>query len=103
MNKYREMLISLQRKCALRVISAYRTVSAVVVAGLTPFDLLAEERERLYLSENGHSIETRKRQRVMTMARWQERWNQLESVAAWTKLIISVVERWINQRSGCLR
>ncbi|CAB0000551.1 unnamed protein product [Nesidiocoris tenuis] len=45
--QYREILASVQRRCALRIISAYRTVSgpaALVIAGTIPVHLLALER-----------------------------------------------------------
>ena len=49
--KYRGRIASIQRRCALRVVCAYRTVSeaaALVVAGLILIDLLAKERKAIY-------------------------------------------------------
>ena len=55
--KYRDMLVSCQRKFLIRVIRAYRTVSGEatqVVAAIPPIDLLAKER---------HLLQTRRSER----------------------------------------
>ena len=65
MERYRGMLLSAQRKLALRVGSAYRTVSteaALIVAGLVPIDLLVVERTRAY--DTGEARDTLRRQTV---------------------------------------
>lgn len=57
MLKYGNMATSSQRRILLTAACAYRTVSAEalqVVLGVLPIDLLVKERERLYLSQNGH-------------------------------------------------
>lgn len=67
------MLLFLERY-TLRVSSAYRTVSseaALVVAGLVPFDLLADERERLSKSEHEHTSKIRVAERAVTMFKSQ--------------------------------
>ena len=49
--RYRLMLEAVQRKLALRISSAYRTVSleaAQVMSGLVPVDILVRERKRVY-------------------------------------------------------
>ncbi|XP_033225904.1 uncharacterized protein LOC117178586 [Belonocnema kinseyi] len=49
--KYSKRMVSVQRRCALRITSAYRTVSApaaMVVAGVIPIFLLPMERKRVY-------------------------------------------------------
>ena len=75
--KYREMLLRVQRRVALRVTMAYRTVSteaALVVAGLIPIDLLARERTE------GHrrAGADRRMLRAETFGRWQESWDELQ-------------------------
>ena len=55
--KFRDMLVSCQRKFLIRVIRAYRTVSGEatqVVAAIPPIDLLAKER---------HLLQTRRSER----------------------------------------
>lgn len=76
MAKYRNTLIAFQRKCAVRIISAYRTVSAVaaqVVAGVVPIDLKMEERCRLHRTGSGHVAEVRMRERAVILREWQAR------------------------------
>lgn len=34
------------------------------------------------------------------MAKWQERWTQVEGVTAWTKRIIPSVGRWVGSGPG---
>lgn len=105
MKKYRQMLISVQRKAALRVISAYRTVSAeaaLVIAGMVPLDLLAEERVRLHRSREGHLKEVRVREREETMNRWQTRWENLVGVGAWTRRLIPDIRRWTARKTGAV-
>ena len=49
--KYRRRIASVQRRCALRVVCAYRTVSeaaVLVIAGVIPIDLMAKERKAIY-------------------------------------------------------
>lgn len=64
--KWRNALLSVQRKIALRVIAAYRTVSleaALVLAGTIPWDLLAKERAILYSQRNNWTVERVQQQR----------------------------------------
>lgn len=70
--KHQTAVNSLQRRMALQIISAYRTVSgpaAMVIAALLPLDLLAAERRRtskdLKTTKNEH--------RLRTMREWQSR------------------------------
>ncbi|KAJ8937934.1 hypothetical protein NQ318_005541 [Aromia moschata] len=74
-----------QRKAALRVASAYRTVSQealLVVAGLIPIDLFAEERMRIH-------------KRDVT-----DRWMGSRDKGAWTKRLIRDVRVWMNRKDG---
>ena len=53
--KYRQKISSVQRQAALRITSAYHTVSLAaiqVVASVIPIDLLASERKYIYDSVN---------------------------------------------------
>ena len=48
---YRKKLAQVQRRSALRVSSAYRTISelaVLIVAGMVPIDLLAKERKMVF-------------------------------------------------------
>lgn len=97
--KYRNMLISMQRKMAIRVASAYRTISAEaiqVIAGLTPIDLLVEERMKTYGMEKADILQAREQ----TMREWQNRWGEETGKAKWTKTLIRDLEKWTNRKHG---
>jgi len=82
--KLRERLAAVQRRIALRVISAYRTVSgdaAAILAGLLPGDILAKSYRRTYLAlqraREGNPeltararFEIRKRERRLAIREW---------------------------------
>lgn len=75
--KYRKKLSSVQRRAALRVACAYRTVSEVVVlviAKANPIELIANERKKLQqLRVAGEfNNESRQRERRATKEVWAE-------------------------------
>jgi len=81
------------RTCALRVLSAFRTVSddaALVLAGMVPLDLLAEETRC-----NGDPASKRN----VTMTRWQERWRAATN-GSWTKRIVPDIRLWVSRKYG---
>lgn len=82
--KYRHMLLQVQRKLALRIRSACRTVSmeaAQVLARLIPIDLLlVRERTRAFDTQKGKD-----NLRRQTLVEWQSRWDLPSvSVSLWT-------------------
>lgn len=86
----------LQRRMALRVCSAYRTVSAeaaFVVAGVPPMELLAVERGERYLGVG--KAEARER----LLEKWQRRWQTTE-VGRWTFRLIPEIKRWFLRGHG---
>ena len=97
--KYVGMMAKLQRKLALRICSAYRTVSLEaiqVLAGVIPLELIAEERE-----ETNRNSETNKAElRETTIHRWQERWSALQGKAEWTRRLIPSISRWVTRQHG---
>lgn len=105
--KYRrKMLAAVQRTAALRVASAYRTVSepaVLVISATIPIDLLAEERKELWRIRRQiqrTNRETRTREaRAQTMQRWQDRWNS-ESRGRWTARLITDLDKWVNRKHG---
>ena len=103
-NKYRRRLGSVQRRAALRVACAYRSVSekaVLVVAGIVPIDLLAKERAVVYEEQLVESKETaRARARECTLMAWQERWEKDSMVAMWTHTLIPEVRPWYNRKHG---
>lgn len=93
-NKYQKSrLISIQRAMAIRVCSAYRTISTAavfVLACIPPIDIMALERKEKYEGVN----KTDSRRNVL--ARWQSRWEQ-EETGRWTYELIPDIEKWINR------
>lgn len=97
--KYKNALLSIQRKALLRIASGYRTISTSaiqVVTGIPPINLLAEERHRLYHAENAHLPTVKRRERETTLNKWQEIWNNHTDTAAWTKTLIRDLLPWVR-------
>lgn len=97
-----------QRAIALRCCCGYSTVSAdaaALVAGMVPIDLLILERKRVRdkMTQNpeASSRVVKEEERLTTMGLWQNQWDQnLDNTAAWTRLLIRDVQRWINRSHG---
>lgn len=105
MNKecYRKRLGDVQRKGALRVACAYRTVSepaVLVIAGVIPIALLAQERRAVYLRKAEVGKKTAgDEERRRTLDRWQTSWEQ-DTRGRWTARLITQVGPWIERRHG---
>lgn len=97
-------LLSVQRLAALRVTSAYRTVSApsvLVIAGMTPIDLQARERMKIFIEKQNNpqaalAIEAIRQE---TAEKWQRRWNN-EVCGRWTYKLIPNIKTWVNREYG---
>lgn len=102
-NKYRQGLVSVQRRSALRIASSYRTVSGpaiFVIAGVIPIDLLAQERQAIYVdSATDGRAQASVRAREQTMEVWQSRWEN-ETAGRWTARLIKQVGPWFNRGHG---
>lgn len=103
LEKYRRRMEAVQRRGALRICSAYRTVSgsaAQIIAGVIPIDLLADERQRVYKrrGENAPRI-VKKEERERTLNTWQTRWDQ-EPKGRWTAKLISDIRAWMERKHG---
>lgn len=101
--KYRQRMEAVQRRGALRICSAFRTVSAPaaqVIAGVIPIDILADERLRIYRRKDENaSTRVKKEERERTMNIWQRRWER-EMRGRWTAKLISNIERWTKREYG---
>lgn len=101
----RKKLAAIQRTAALRVASAYRTVSepaVLVISGSIPIDLLAGERKALWLErkQTGRiSGQIAKAARARTVQKWQDRWIR-ESRGRWTAKLITDLNGWLNREHG---
>ncbi|VVC41810.1 Reverse transcriptase domain [Cinara cedri] len=102
--KNRDALCREQRRVALRIIRAYRTVSdaaACVLAEWPPMDLLALERCRVASAcreerETRTRLEVKKAEAAATIAAWKERWRTCTK-AEWTRRLIPDLGRWLGR------
>lgn len=105
----RKVLARVQRTAALRVASAYRTVSeaaVLVISRSIPIDLLAAERKNLWAlkknvdaADDNDRTNTRGNMRTRTIQRWQERWSS-EITSRWTAKLIPQIDVWFDRPFG---
>ena len=100
---YRKKMEQVHRKGALRISSAYRTVSedaALEVAGVIPIDLLAQERKSVYQSRSEPGVERAKSEaRRASLEAWQTRWQE-SNKGRWTARLIPLIAPWLQRRHG---
>ncbi|XP_046817454.1 uncharacterized protein LOC124423599 [Vespa crabro] len=93
--KYRKRIAAVQRRGALRIACSYSTVSepaVLVVAGVIPIDLLAQERQLIHQQRSVLGKEEASRHtRSTSIETWQSRWEQ-ETRGRWTARLISRLE-----------
>lgn len=96
-------LLAVQRRSALRITSAYRTVSqatVLVLAGMIPIDLHAQERRKIWqlkaTNAAAHTIEDAKSE---TIAQWQTLWSE-SSEGRWTARLIPNIQIWVGRGFG---
>ena len=101
--KYSKSMLAVQRRGALRIACAYRTVSAdavLVIAGVIPVDLLALERKRVYETSNEIGrARAASAERDTTLAEWQARWDGCEQ-SRWTRRLIVDLRSWTGRGFG---
>lgn len=98
----RRVLEAVQRTAALRVTSAYRTVSAAavfVISGEIPVDLMARERKKVWISRRENTNVNTTEIRSQTIRQWQRRWST-ETSGSWTARLIPNIERWFQRGFG---
>lgn len=99
------VLSRVQRRIALRVASAYRTVSGdalLVVTGIPPIELQAQLRKSAYDHRNEEERDTsRTRATHDLMATWQEQWNT-SNKGRWTHSLISDINAWYSRKHGLI-
>ena len=100
---YRKRINSVHRRAALRITSAYRTVSGpavLVIAGAIPIYILAKERRRIYLRKDEHSkIRVKREERDRSLLEWQEEWER-EHRGRWTARLIKQLKPWLSREHG---
>lgn len=107
-------LASAQRGVALRIISAYRTVSTsaiLVLASVPPIDLLVLERKEVYSQNKERAClgseeenrrikaEVKKEARARLTREWQEPWLKA-STGRWTHQLIPQLPMWLGRKHG---
>ncbi|KAK7862431.1 hypothetical protein R5R35_001341 [Gryllus longicercus] len=95
-------LVRTQRKMALRIVCAYRTVSAeaaLVLAGLMPIHILAQERMVLHKARGDDT--TKETNREQSFKKWQSEWDNTPN-ASWTRRLIKDIKPWVTRRHGHL-
>lgn len=101
----RNMLAKVQRSAALRIASAYRTVSepaVLVITGTIPIDLLVEERKAFWIERRQMGIvhrDSAEMIRRQSICKWQDRWNR-ESRGRWTARLIIDLSKWASREHG---
>ena len=95
---------SVQRLTAIRVSSAFRTVSsdaANVIAGMMPVDIAAGEAKRLFTAKQIEATtkEDKRRERAASMQAWQESWDSSQK-GRWTHRLIPNIEKWTTRKHG---
>lgn len=96
----RKLLDRTQRLMAMRVASAYRTISSEavrVIAGMIPIGITLEEDIKCYNHRGTRGI--RKTARAESLAKWQREWVTSEK-GRWTHRLIPNVTAWVNRRHG---
>ncbi|XP_057321131.1 uncharacterized protein LOC130664945 [Microplitis mediator] len=102
---HRRRLASVQRRGALMIACAYRTVSeaaVAVIAGVIPIDLLGFERKRIWDARQagGEPLKNVKaREREETLRLWRER-SESAKTGRWTFRLIERVRDWIMRKEG---
>ncbi|KAL4097352.1 hypothetical protein QTP88_022145 [Uroleucon formosanum] len=95
-------LVRPQRRIALRVAKAYRTVSAnaiLIVAGMVPAHLKAQEQQFKFRALKEGIVVEERNLRDMTLRKWQAQWDSTKT-GLWTKRLISDIRKWIDRRFG---
>jgi len=98
-------LEKVQRRIALRVASVYQTTSkdaVLVIAGITPLELLAEGRKTIY--EHRADTDLNNFRQVTydnTVTAWQEVWDR-SLKGEWTHTLINQIKPWISRKHGSI-
>lgn len=96
----RRKLNSVFRLMAIRVASAYRTISSeavCVIAGMIPICVTLAEDIECYQRRGTSNV--RKTARLDSMVKWQQEWDNAEN-GRWTHRLIPNVSTWVNREHG---
>ncbi|CAH2108659.1 unnamed protein product [Euphydryas editha] len=99
----RRRIAPIYRRSALRVTSAFRTVSedaVCVIAGMLPIEVLAKERQAIYQRKKSSKLsseEVGREERQNSIRRWQELWDTTTK-GRWTHRLIPQLKDWLTRR-----
>ena len=99
----RERLLKVQRRAAIGVTMAYRTVAtgaSLVLAGMVPIHLKARERRERYEGTAEEQL-SRAERRDRTLDWWQTEWEN-DQKGRWTHTLIPDLREWVTRRHGDL-
>ncbi|KAJ8932450.1 hypothetical protein NQ314_014646 [Rhamnusium bicolor] len=94
---YENMLEQLNRKLAIKVIAAYRTIpteAALALAGMPPIKLKVQERASIQTKERN-----KKEARMHMLLEWQGKWENYEG---WVKVFINDIIAWNEREWGTI-
>nr|BAC57902.1 reverse transcriptase [Anopheles gambiae] len=105
------LLERVQRKMALRVARAFRTVryeTATLLAGLTPICLLLDEDARVYqrlsaVNRTDTRANIRKQERQATIEQWQQQWDAEADTSRhtrWAHRVLPNIGSWQSRKHG---
>jgi len=102
-HNHRQLLLGPQRIMAMRVASAYRTVSTaaiLVVTGIVPVHLMASGRCELRRLQKTGVINAKRVIDDNVWGWWQQEWDDERATGQWTKRLIPDVRRWASRAYG---
>lgn len=103
--KNQSLLSRVHRLSAMRVASAYRTISydaVCVLTGMTPITILMGEDSQCYIEKERNVLsarQARKQAKEESMSRWQTEWDASEK-GRWTHQLIPNIATWTNRKHG---
>lgn len=97
------VLLRPRRLMAIRVASAYRTVSTnaiLVVAGMLPLHLKVSEISEIHVAKKtGKAPPSKYELREASMEKWQNEWTN-SITGSWTRRLIPDLRPWVSRSSG---
>lgn len=92
-----------QRKMAIRITRAYKTVSTnaiLVVAGILPLKLQAAEKYKTHeLKRMGENPPSKRELRMESIREWQSEW-EISETGRWTRRLIPDLKPWVTRGYG---
>lgn len=99
----RKKIAAVQRRCALRVASAYRTVSeaaVLAVTGIMPIKLMARQRKQTYETRRElGNVQATEISKNNAMEAWQHEWSYSDK-GRWTVRLIPNLRVWVDRKHG---